>query len=122
MPVILSNCLRVRGRNQAWKSMLASENAWLSREWQPSVLPESLLSMLSDGIVRQGSTWRLRKALQQARSGAPFVLAGVGASITADFGGVIGFMQDQFDVGLIGKAARYDRSVRSLAAAPHLHM
>ena len=53
-----------------------------------------------------GDLRRLRAALQRAEAGQPLTVAAVGASVTSDYGGMHGWMQESFSLGLLGKPAR----------------
>ena len=68
------------------------------------VLPAAdLTALYRQGVVHNGSTLglpdpmrRLQRVLHRADSGLPVIVAGVGASVVGDFGGVVGRFQDRF--------------------------
>ena len=80
----------------------AQPSAWLPHSWEPSQLPARLISRLRAGVANVGHLGRLRRAL----SHPPLILAGLGSSVTADFGGVVGSMQDRFQLAYMGTPRR----------------
>ena len=79
---------------------------WLPSGWQPSELPTSLVNRMRAGVSQPGHLGRLRQALSRIDQGAPLTMAVIGSSLTADFAGVVGSMQDRFQLGYIGTPAR----------------
>ena len=75
---------------------------WLPEQWQPSSLSENLNSRLRAGVTQAGHLGRLRQAMAKARGGKPIVMVGLGASVTSDFGGAVGYMQERYSLGYIG--------------------
>ena len=58
--------------------------------------------LLRDGVSRVGHQGRLTQALARLRRGKGLVLAAIGASVTADHGGIVGEMQDKFSLTFFG--------------------
>lgn len=70
--------------------------------WHPSALSPHLQAMLRAGAI-PGETERLRAVLRSLRRGNDSVLVtALGASVTADYGGAVGHMQDRFLLGYSG--------------------
>ena len=85
---------------------LAQPAAWLPPDWHPSNLSASLRERLRAGVAQVGHHGRLRKVLERRERGEPLIIAALGNSVTADFGGVVGKMQDRFHLGYIGTPRR----------------
>jgi hypothetical protein len=77
-------------------------STWLPSQWLPSNLPADLVQQLRHGVAQSGHLGRLRSALARAEDGAPLTVVALGNSVTADFAGAVGWMQDQFRLGYIG--------------------
>ena len=84
----------------------ANHSSWLPPEWHPSRLPEDFVHELRGAIGQMGHLGRLRRVLDRVARNEPIVVAGLGNSVTADFGGVVGAMQDRFPIGYIGTPRR----------------
>lgn len=65
-------------------------------EWNPMFMNSSLRRKLSAGIANMGDPTRLLKVLRRVNDGQGVTLAALGASVTAEYGGAIGEMQDTF--------------------------
>ena len=76
----------------------------LPPSWHPDAHDQRLRDSLRAGIS-VGHDGRLRRMLRQLRSGADVVVTAVGASVTSDFAGVVGHMQNRFSLGYIGRPA-----------------
>ena len=76
----------------------------LPRRWQPDNLAPPLRAALRAGVVHEGSLNRLALALVRLQRGEGLTVAGVGSSMMADFGGVVGSMQAQAELGHMGTA------------------
>ena len=79
---------------------------WLPSPWHPANLPVPLVASLRRGVSRRGNQGRLVNALSRLKSGRGLVLTAIGASVTADFGGAVGAMQDQFALTYFGTPRR----------------
>ena len=81
-----------------------SELCGLSKpDWHPSNFNKRLRDALRAGVAGQGNAARLRRVLRTLRAGKEtVVVTAVGASVTADFGGIVGYMQDHFALGYTG--------------------
>ena len=79
---------------------------WLPPQWDPSALSDELNVRLRAGVSHIGHLGRLKHVLAKADRGESIVMAGLGASVTSDFGGVAGYMQDRYKLGYIGVPKR----------------
>ena len=70
--------------------------------WHPSRLPRDLKKLLRAGVTSAGDLGRLQQALTRLERGDSLVLSAVGASVTADYGGALGRLQDRFDLAYTG--------------------
>ena len=61
-----------------------------------------LMAALRRSVVGEGEPGRLLRVLQDAEEGRPVTLVGIGASLTGDYGGIIGYNQDQHALSYIG--------------------
>jgi len=95
----------VRGTNASALAAMRpkfSPISWLPPGWRPRALPEKLKAVLRRGVAHQGQTERLATLLRAAAAGRPVVVAGLGASITSDFGGAFGGHQRRFALAYHG--------------------
>ena len=90
-------------RFSAWthpheESIVLASDPWLPAAWDPSgnVLPDILRRKAKRGVTFQGNHSRLHAALGRLRAGDPLTMVGLGSSVTADYGGIVGSMQDRF--------------------------
>ena len=76
----------------------------LPKRWRPDNLAVPLRAALRAGVVHEGTLDRLALALLRLQRGDGLTVAGVGSSMMADFGGVVGSMQAQAELGHMGTA------------------
>ena len=70
--------------------------------WHPQRIESRLRESLHAGTTI-GQPARLRRVLRTLREGREDItVTGIGASVTADFGGAVGWMQDRFSLGYSG--------------------
>jgi hypothetical protein len=79
-------------------------------DWHPSNLTSQLVDMLRAGVGGVGDLARLRRFLRRLRAGRPVLVAAIGASVVADYGGAIGYMQDRQGLGLVSPSMRMVKS------------
>ena len=84
------------------RSVSAEAKDWLPDRWQPSNIPAELATRLRAGVSRLGHLGRVRRVLARVDRGEPIVMAALGSSVTSDFGGAVGYMQERFKLGYIG--------------------
>lgn len=93
-------------RQKQLARQLNDQENWLPATWEPSSMPAELVAQLRAGVMQAGHLGRLHQALERVGRGEPLVLAAVGASVTSDFGGIVGEMQDRHRLGYIGHPGR----------------
>ena len=74
---------------------------WLPERWDPSAegrLTTELRRKARAGVRYKGNLARLQAALQRKKLGKGFTLTAVGGPMTAELGGVIGAMQQRFNL------------------------
>ena len=81
-------------------------DAWLPADWHPSQLPAHVLRQARAGVSQVGHLGRLQQVLARMRRSEPIVISALGNSVTADFGGIVGSMQDRFKLGFLGSPRR----------------
>ena len=84
----------------------------LDDAWHPSALTPRLREALRAGVSGHSvDGHRLERVLRRVQAGQPITISAVGASLTADYAGAVGWMQDSFsNLGYIGlpKSCRED--------------
>ncbi len=81
----------------------------LKPEWHPHFLNQRLRDRLRAGVTSTGDAARLRRVLRAAYNGSRLVVTLMGASVTADFGGVVGAISREFLLGYKGVPASCQR-------------
>ena len=79
-----------------------------SPSWLPNAHDQRMRNALRAGISN-GNDERIRAMLQRLRAGHEIVVTAIGASVTADHGGAVGWMQDKFLLGYSGTPSQCTR-------------
>ena len=94
-----------RARRKAVAQPSDNPATWLPVQWHPSRLPPDLMERLRAARTHVGHLGRLRSALARADHGEPLTVVALGNSVTSDFAGAVGTMQERFQLGYVGKPA-----------------
>ena len=81
-----------------------SDSFSLPTRWHPANFSAGLSDALGGGVAHEGRLRRLAQALLRGARGEGLLVAGVGSSMMADFGGVVGATQTRFALGHMGTA------------------
>eukprot|EP00322_Chrysochromulina_rotalis_P005295 CAMPEP_0115831698 /NCGR_PEP_ID=MMETSP0287-20121206/2274_1 /TAXON_ID=412157 /ORGANISM="Chrysochromulina rotalis, Strain UIO044" /LENGTH=484 /DNA_ID=CAMNT_0003285055 /DNA_START=113 /DNA_END=1567 /DNA_ORIENTATION=+ len=99
--------VRTRRRvKQRRKEAVSQPESWLPHEWKPTSLPSGFVQQLREGVVNVGHLGRLKQAMDRVGHNLPLTIAALGSSVTSDFAGIVGRMQQQFELGYIGLPSR----------------
>ena len=74
----------------------------LQTEWHPFAFGASMQNALRSGIKGGHANGRLERVLRKIRAGKHVVITALGASVTSDYAGAIGWMQRRFSLGYVG--------------------
>ena len=89
------------GESEVEPRLLNMSN-WLPDAWHPRHLTHHLSAIIRAGITTRGDLGRLHDALSRQVQGDGLLVAALGASVTADFGGAVGLWQDRYPVRHVG--------------------